>query len=267
MLFSVIKCIFKCQLGGLGLQGNERLIRFIGNIDEMKSLVNGAISLTQARKFTDSLECALTTADYQWWANFYCEIAGPMQEKSSDIREAMLATAYVSCWHRLSIGSDLIRLAEEYTSKDFQCAVTTSIERVFSSMPVSDGTAMWLDLFNVRYLDDEKIRLQDLWDRDPPRCGYPGLEFKRAKYMYEQEVRFVMHDYSAAMVFPGAKSILALDRLARNYAAINQNIFIDAIYVFNDFSFDKLMKIYTGSEFQEKIILCSPSELLDLCIA
>lgn len=262
-----ITYIFMPALGGTGLQGDERLIRFIGHPDELSSLLKGGLSLTQAITFDDKLEAVWTDADDQWISTFFGKRADWERSRIVEKRKAMLATAYLSCWHRLSGVSDLQQLAKKYTPDDFCCAVTTSVERVLSSIIVRAGATMWLEFFPVRYLEDENRRLQEVLQGEFPRSGYPELEFKRAdKYRGEKEARFVMHDHSATMGFPGAAALLAIDRPKWLYAAIDPKEFIESIYPLNKFSGNKVDTFLADYDYRCTVTCCTPTQLQALCL-
>lgn len=260
------------SFGGTGLKSDERLVRFIGHPDELKALLAGGLSLTQARGFLagakgDKQEAERTEADYRWISDFYGSIAELMRKRLNKNREAVLATAYVSCWHRLSKDSDLVRLAKEYTPNDFKCAVTTSIDRVRLSTFTQEGLTMWLDLFKIRYLPDEDRRLQEVLEGEFPSCGYPTSEFKRAnKHDHEQEARFVMHDFSATLVYPGAQALLAVERPEREYAAIDTEAFIECIYPLNEYSIEQVDILLSATLYRPVVIPCAPEKLLGLCL-
>ena len=265
------KCIFFPSIGGTGLSENERLIRFIGHPDELKALLNGGLSLTRAGEFPDKQEAARTAADDQWVTNFFGSPSDFKRRQIEAQRQAILASAYVSCWHRLSQDSDLPKLAEEYTGC-FSCAVTTSIRRVQSSIPAPDmtsnpdGTVNFLNLFNVRYIESESNTLEDELAGEMPRCGYPELEFKRAKHVYQNEARFVMHDWSATTIDFGIPRLPAIDRPKYCYAAIDPNTFIENIYPLNESSSIQAKSHLTELNYQPCITLCTAIELKDLCL-
>ena len=267
-MITTMRCMLREAFGGTALRGDERLIRFIGDPNELKELLAGRLSLTQARDFikVDKKEAAGTKADDRWITKFYGSLADLMQRRIRKNREAVLATAYVSCWHLLSKDSDLVTLAKKYTSGDFQCAVTTSIKCVRSSIPPQEGFIMWLDLFKIRYIPDESWRLQEVLEGEFPSCGYPELEFKRAKYACEQEARFVMHDFYATLVHPGPQLLLAVDRPKWCYAAIDPEAFIESIYPLNDFSDAQVRELLSASRYQPVVTRCEPEKLLALCL-
>ena len=261
-----VKCIFLPAIGGTGLSEDERLIRFIGHPGELKALLQGGLSLTKVGDFLDKGEAAGTTADDQWVTNFFGSLSNFKRKQIEAQRQAILSNAHVSCWHRLSQNSDLPKLAEEYTPDDFKCAVTTTNRRVLSSIPTPDGTPIWLNFFKVRYIKSENNTLQDEFKGEFPRCDYPALEFKRAKYDYEQEARFVMHDNSALNVVFFGQRLLAIDRPKHCYAAIDSNTFIENIYLLNDFSLTQAESLLAELNYQPCITLCTAIELKDLCL-
>jgi hypothetical protein len=63
--------MFRVAIGGTGLQGDERLVRFIGHPDELTALLAGGLSLRKARDFGDTLEAAGTEADDRWISDFF----------------------------------------------------------------------------------------------------------------------------------------------------------------------------------------------------
>ena len=150
---SPYRCLFQASIGGLGLVENEHLIRFTSRSDEISALLSGALSLTRAELFlgADSLEGDETEEDKRWRENFFGDSASYSKELFRKKRNAILASSYVSCWHRISTCSEIERLGEDFLGKkEFQFAITTSVERVLSSILPPDGTPMWLDFFGVR---------------------------------------------------------------------------------------------------------------------
>ena len=94
---------------------------------------------------------------------------------------------------------------------------------MLSSISHSDGTAIWLDLFNVRYLEGENLTLEEELKGEFPRCGYPALESERAKHDYQNEARFVMHDYSATLTDPEMHRKLAVRFRRLNSTRVRRN--------------------------------------------
>jgi hypothetical protein len=134
---------------------------------------------------------------------------------------------------------------------------------VLSSIPPPDGAGIFLDLFNVRYLKDESRTLEEELEGEFPRCGYPSLEFKRAKkYGYEKEARFVMHDYSAVLVHPELHRKLAVDGPQRLYAAIDPSVFIENVYLLNDFSKAQANTLLAELDYQPALTYCTAAQLV-----
>ena len=263
------KCMLREAFGGTRLQDDDRLIRFIGHPGELEALLAGGLSLTQARDFVgkDPLEAAGTEADDRCISDFYGQLADLKLKHDRKKCDAVLDTAYVSCWHRLSKDLDLERNAKERASGGFHCAVTTSIKCVHSSIPSPDGFTMWLDLFKIRYLADESRRLQEVLEGEFSSGGYPTLEFKRAKWDYQKEARFVMHDFTASLVHhPVAQSLPAVDGSKWRYAAIDPEAFIECIYPLNDFSDAQVSELLSATRYRLVVIRCAPEKLRALCL-
>lgn len=259
-----VKFLFRPAIGGTGLQEDERLIRFIGHTDELYALLRGGLSLTKARDFKDTLEAAGTEADDQWITSFFGSQANWRRKRFEENRQTILATSYISCWHRLSADSNLLRLAEEYLQhQDFKCAIITSVKSILSSIYLPDGTGLHLDLFPVRYLKGESLTLEQELQGEFHRCGYPALEFKRLKYSYEREARFVLHDYSATLLWPELHRKLAIDGPKWKYASINPATFIENIYLFDDVSKNHSDALVSGLSYQPTVKLCTSTQLMD----
>jgi hypothetical protein len=249
-------------IGGLGFSPDEHLIRFIGHPDELRSILHGRLSLTQALGFSDRLEAARTEADRRWTEQFFGQSSGYRSAQQQTRREAMLATAYVSCWHRLTLTSDIERLADEYLTSGFKCVVRTTVMRIRQSLPPPDGTPYYLDVFPVTYIDDESRRLEDVLDGQYPFCAYPELQFKRkATFGHEQETRFVMHDWSAVMSFPGPGNMLLREHPKRRYQRIEPAIFVAAVYALNAYTGEEAKAILDDSGTAVRLV---PTDIADL---
>lgn len=258
----VASLLHSFAIGGLGLSPDEHLIRFIGHPDELRGILLGSLSLSQALGFPDRLEAARTEADRRWTEQFYGQSSGYRLAQQQTRRDAILATAFVSCWHRLTLTSDIERLAVEYLTSCFKCVVRTTVMRIRQSLPPPDGAPYWLDVFPVTYIDDESRRLEDVLDGQYPFCAYPELQFKRKfRFGHEQEARFVMHDWSAVTSFPGPGNMLLREHPKRRYQRIEPAIFLAAVYVLNDCTREEAKVILADSGVAVNLVATDIAEL------
>jgi hypothetical protein len=267
---NAIKCSFPFGIVGRGVEVDESLLRIMTHPLELKALLEGGLSMTQARSFSDQLEAKQTQGDDLWISAFYGDQANSRREWFENRRQDELATAYVSCWHRLSASSDLTRLTNEYKSKDsnFQCAVRTSVQSLSGAFFPPDGTPLFMEFFAVRYLEDEATSLRDLLDDEPPRSLYPALEFKRnALYGHEQEARFVMSTFEASLVSPGSASLVRAVRDRWQYAAIDPRHFIEHLYPLNCETKVVVDSLLTGLDYSPGITQCAAKDLKDFAFS
>jgi hypothetical protein len=253
-------CMLLPAISGIGLQREERLIRFIGHSDELKHLLGGALSVKRADFFLagDPQEGRITEADVKWFDDFFEELGPQALQRLEYKRQMQLQTTYISCWHRLSATSNLVDLANEYCRGTFRCAVTTSVEQVLSSFPIPPiplVPPMTLEFFPVRYLADESRRLRDALEGAWPHSLHPELEFKRKDFDYEQEARFVLNDPSR----PGMD--------ARRFVAIDSKTFITRVYSLDSCSNTQVETVLAGAVWRPTVELCPPDRLLDLCLS
>ena len=96
------RCMLREAIGGTGLQGDERLIRFIGHPCELKALLAGGLSLTQARCFPDILEAKGTEADDRWIFDFFGSQADLMrrEREMGDVGENATSRVGQDRWSR-----------------------------------------------------------------------------------------------------------------------------------------------------------------------
>jgi hypothetical protein len=256
------------NIGGTGIQPLEKLVRFDSSIMPIKELLNGRLSLTQGLALSDPLEAKRTEADVAatkaWWG----DIAPHAMSRLEERKKLMLKTAYVSCWHRYTSPDAFDKFSIDYqknTDQPPQYLTQTAADKIQISIPQCDGTPNWLQLFPVRYTEENQ-RAEELLQGEDYRSGYPELEFKRARsFSVEQEARILLHNYKAVIVNPQLELTECTERY--KYISVTTESFIEVIYPLNDRSADEILRMVTDSRLNIKVIPATLKNLTSvLCV-
>lgn len=257
--------LWRKEVGGTSFGPTEKLIRFIGHFDELKALFDGGLSLTKVNCMKDKREGTRTEADLKWSKEFYGSLAPIQLKRLREEHQRIISTAYISCWHRLTGKSDLIKLENEYVPNDFKCVIATSVGSIYNSFSAPDGKCLYLEFLPVRYIDENK-RLSDELENDSPRSIYPSLEFKRKCFEYENEARLILHDGLATLTQNTPQIICSADSPKWQYVGINPITFIEGIYPFNNSTFNQVTNLVKSS-FKPIVTLSNSNSLLNTCLS
>jgi len=274
------KCMFRADLGGLGVPPAQPLLRVIGSIEEFSHLLDGRLSLTKAADFEDKLEAFPTIADIVLHKQFYGQHAHgyhvSLDRRTEDIRNE----AHVSCWHQLTKASDLSRLfrtnsVRDGVEKKFWCIVETDPARISAGIwgtETETREPWYIDFSRVRYIRDESEPLAKLFNDNMPSVTYPQLFCKRSNWSWENEARLVMHDWGVATTTPGPRAVRGLPPLPRwIYAAIDPRALIERIWFtkkeFADFAYRTCPALGAGQDIrvegQDVVIECLMGKAID----